>query len=119
MRPAGTRGEEEIAPRTAAPTAHTISILPTLNAKMRPRAATAERISEPGAQNQTQDDQHLTKAIREAPRTLTLRRSTIRQTGGKEGGESNLLGLYCVIPLPFDDRLAVQWEQIGPAQDFW
>tara|TARA_R100001086_G_scaffold225454_1_gene143770 strand:+ start:303 stop:458 length:156 start_codon:yes stop_codon:yes gene_type:complete len=51
MRPAGTRGEEEIAPSTAVPTAHTISILPTLNANMRPHAVTAERISEPGAQD--------------------------------------------------------------------
>jgi hypothetical protein len=66
MRPAGTRGEEEIAPSTAVPTAHTISILPTLNANMRPRAVTAERISEPGAQDQTKVDQHLTKAIRES-----------------------------------------------------
>lgn len=35
MRPAGTRGEEEIVPKLAAQTAHTISILPTLNANMR------------------------------------------------------------------------------------
>lgn len=35
MRPAGTRGEDEIVPKLAAKTAHTISILPTLNANMR------------------------------------------------------------------------------------
>lgn len=52
MRPAGTRGEGEIAPYDAAMTAHTTSIHPTLNANFRPQAVTAERTSEPG----TQDD---------------------------------------------------------------
>lgn len=64
MRPAGTRGEGEIAPWNAATTAHTTSDHPTLNAIMRPHAETAERISEPGAQNDARD-QHLTRAIRE------------------------------------------------------
>ncbi len=48
MRPAGTRGEDEIAPKDAATTAHTIWIHPTLNAKLRRQEATAERILEPG-----------------------------------------------------------------------
>jgi len=37
---------------------------------MRPHAVTAERTSEPGAQDEPQRDQPLTKAIREAPGTL-------------------------------------------------
>ena len=64
MRPAGTRGEGDIVPKAAATTAHTTSIHPTLNANMRPQAATAERTSEPGTQYEPQQDQHLTKAIR-------------------------------------------------------
>jgi len=67
MRPAGTRGEGEIAPTAAETTAHTTSIHPTLNANMRPHAATAERTSEPGAQDEPQRNQPLTKAIRELP----------------------------------------------------
>ena len=64
MRPAGTRGEGEIAPCDAASTAHTTSIHLTLNANLRPHAATAEKTSEPGTQDDARD-QHLTKAIRE------------------------------------------------------
>jgi hypothetical protein len=65
MRPAGTLSEGEIASTAAATTAHTTSIHPTLNANMRPHAATAERTSEPGAQDEPQRNQPLTKAIRE------------------------------------------------------
>lgn len=72
MRPAGTRGEGETDPGTAATTAHTTSIHPTLNANMQPRAATAERTSEPGAQDEAYRDQPLTKAIIEPHGTLSL-----------------------------------------------
>mgnify|MGYP005995484195 CR=1 FL=1 len=79
MRPAGTRGEGEIAPTAAASTAHTTSIHPTLNANMRPLAATAERTSEPGTQNEPQQDQPLTKSIRERPGTASVH--TQHETG--------------------------------------
>ena len=75
MRPAGTRGEGEIAPTAAATTAHTTSICPILHANMRPPAATAERTSEPGTQNEPQQDQHLTKSIRERPGTTSRQSS--------------------------------------------
>src|SRR5690606_35741292 len=44
-------------------------------------------------------------------------RGTLRQTGRQEGREIDILGLACVLPLPFCDRLAVACRQIGPTKD--
>lgn len=69
MRPAGTRGEGEIAPRYAAKTAHTTSIHPTLNANVRRPKRRPRREPKSPARRMKAERSGLTKATRERPGT--------------------------------------------------